>query len=279
MKTKQQEQALKLYLQKSLSKTEIAETLGVNRRTVYQWSVDGDWDTLRMSARCMPSYLAQKCYYIIGHFTDHLLQRDSAYRTVSKEDVYILSKLVTTVNKLKTGATPSESMENFTLFLEGVKHQDPDLADRVQPYVGQYIHAGVSMQQNTMLLHGMDEDGGMPFPEKEIMERWQDEKDRVAIIAEMNGQAPPPPDAPLPPSPDPTDNKPRPSGAPRHSFNAQAAAAARETNARPLYPVPAATAATTAKTTGSPAKARNTQPETLSPDGRFSGDLVAAAMV
>ena len=56
MKQEQQQQARKLYFQTNLNKTEIAEQLNVSRRTVYNWSVEGDWDKLRpRHATCPPS--------------------------------------------------------------------------------------------------------------------------------------------------------------------------------------------------------------------------------
>jgi len=139
MKNEQKEQARDLYIQTNLSKTEIADKIGVNRRTVYQWSVDGDWDVLRQSARCMPSILAQKVYHLIGHFTDHLLQRDSAYQSVNKDDVYVLGRLVNAVTKLKSGSTASENMETFTLFMEGLKQKDGFLFEELGPHVNDFI--------------------------------------------------------------------------------------------------------------------------------------------
>lgn len=228
MKTKAQEQAYKLYFQQGLTKTAIAEKLGISRRTVYQWSVDGDWDTIKQSARCMPSILAHKCYLLIGHFTDHLLQRDSAYRSVTKDDVNILTKLVNNVSKLKVGSTSNENMETFTMFLEGMKYKDPDLADKVQPHVGEFIASGATMSQNSMVLHGFDPDGSMPFPDEAIRERWLDEEDLKAIYEEKQRAAAGKEETV--PAADVTRAE------PRKSFYTQTANEKKDTTTRPLYP-------------------------------------------
>ena len=133
MKNEQQDEARRLYIQSNQSKTKIAEQLGVSRRTVYQWSVDGDWETLRASARCMPAILAQKVSHVIGHFTDHLLRRDPAYQSVNKDDVYVLNRLVHAVTKLKSGSTAAENMETFTLFMEQLAQKDASLAEEWRP--------------------------------------------------------------------------------------------------------------------------------------------------
>ncbi len=184
MKNQEQEQARQLYMQTNMSKTEIAETLGVNRKTIYQWSVDSDWEVLRTSARCMPSILAQKVYHLIGHFTDHILQRDVAYQTITKDEVSILSRLVNMVTKLKAGSTASENMETFTLLLEGLKVKDPFLAEEMQPHFDSFVTSKAAMAHNSFLLNGFNADGGKPFHEKELTEKWQDEKDYDAIVAE-----------------------------------------------------------------------------------------------
>jgi len=189
MKNQQQEQARDLYIQTNLSKTEIADKIGVNRRTVYQWSVDGDWDVLRQSARCMPSILAQKVYHLIGHFTDHLLQRDSAYQSVNKDDVYVLTKLVTAVTKLKAGSTASENMETFTLFMEGLKQKDGFLFEELGPHVNEFITSKATLAHNSFLMNGFEKNGTKPFPEKELQEKWQDEKDFEAILTEQKQAA------------------------------------------------------------------------------------------
>ncbi len=171
-------------MQTNLSKTEIAEKLGVNRKTIYQWSVDGDWEVLRTSARCMPSILAQKVYHLIGHFTDHILQRDVAYQTITKDEVNMLGKLVNMVTKLKAGSTASENMETFTLLLEGLKVKDPFLAEEMQPHFESFVTSKATMAHNSYLLDGYQQDAGKPFPEKDLLEKWQDEKDYDAIVAE-----------------------------------------------------------------------------------------------
>jgi DNA-binding XRE family transcriptional regulator len=188
MKTNEQEQARQLYIQTNLSKTEIGEKLGVNRKTIYQWSVEGDWEVLRASARCMPSILAQKVYHLIGHFTDHLLQRDVAYQSITKDEVNTLNKLVNMVSKLKAGSTASENMETFTLLLEGLKVKDPFLAEEMAPHFNDFVTSKATMAHNTFLMAGFEKNATKPFPEKDITEKWQDEKDYDAIVEE-NKQA------------------------------------------------------------------------------------------
>jgi hypothetical protein len=207
MKDEQREQARNLYFQGGLSKTDIGKLLNVSRRTIYQWSVEGNWDNLKKSAQHMPVILAEKCYYLIGHLTDHILRRD--YDTVTKPEVDMLHKLALTIGKLKHGSTVSESMQSFTFFLERVQSKDPALAKQMLPHVEEYISARRDVSETSFLLQGFDKNGYLPFPEEEMIEKWQDEKDDAALVAEFQANNPPPPaepsteesDTPIPPTP------------------------------------------------------------------------------
>jgi DNA segregation ATPase FtsK/SpoIIIE-like protein len=185
MKNEQHQTARELYFNTNLSKTEIAERLNITRRTVYQWSVDGNWDKLRESARHMPAILAEKCYYLIGHFTDHLLSAESRDMAITKQEVDMLHKLTMTANKLKKGSTVADNMETFTYFLERIQRTDPELAEQVAPHVTGYITARRGKDECSFLLDGFDETGHLPYPEKENEEKLLDESEATAILAEQ----------------------------------------------------------------------------------------------
>lgn len=188
MKTQEQQRAYNLFMQTNLTKTEIADQLGVNRRTIYQWSVQGDWDVLRKSARTMPSIIGQKLYHIFGHFTDHILIRQAAYQTVTKDEAYTLHKLVSALGMIRSRNILSETMESFTGLLEQVKEKDEDLAQQILPHVEDYIAAGAAPRHYSMVLEGYNPDGTLPFPQKELMDRDDDYREWSAIREEQEDE-------------------------------------------------------------------------------------------
>jgi hypothetical protein len=210
MKQAQQQQARNLFIQSDLSKTKIAENLNVDRRTIYQWSIDGDWEKLKNSAKCMPSLLAEKCYYLISHLTDHLLHADVAYQTVTKSDVDMIYKLTKTVTMLKKGSTVNENMETFTWFLEGLHKRDANLAEALIPYADAFISSRTGTDPSEFTLAGHDARGFKPFPEQAITEKWRDEQDAAAIIKEMEQAAATPPVTEQTIDPATTDTNPTP---------------------------------------------------------------------
>jgi predicted transcriptional regulator len=187
------QQAKEMYFQSGLTKTEIAEKLGVSRRTVYQWSADGNWDKLRQSARNMPVVLAEKVYYLIGHLTDQMLQREPLDPIVTEREVNMLARLTNIVGKLRKGCTVSENMETFTYFLERMMSKDPGLAERVQPYVEEYIEARRGKSERDFLLAGFNENGTLPIAEKELFDKWDDEKEEEDIRKEKESKVTPTP--------------------------------------------------------------------------------------
>ena len=188
MKTQEQQRAYNLFMQTNLTKTEIADQLGVNRRTIYQWSVQGDWDVLRRSARTMPSIIGQKLYHIFGHFTDHILIRQAAYQTVTKDEAYTLHKLVSALGMIRSRNILSETMESFTGLLEQVKEKDEDLAQKLLPHVEDYIEAGAEPRHYSMVLEGYNPDGTLPFPQKEMLDREADFREWTTIREEQEDE-------------------------------------------------------------------------------------------
>jgi DNA-binding XRE family transcriptional regulator len=185
MKSEQHQQAKDLYFQTNLSKTEIANRIGVNRRTIMLWSHQGNWDRLKKSAQHLPSLVAEKCYYLIDHFTSHLLSTHGSMSSLTNKDAETIYRLASSIKKLKNRSTTNESMEMFNFFLEGLKKKKPEMAEELMPLVEEYMESRKDINMPDFLLDGFNSEGLIPYPEKEIMEKWQDEKDAAAINDEF----------------------------------------------------------------------------------------------
>jgi len=268
MKQEQQTQARRLYFQTNLSKTEIAETLSVDRRTIYQWSVDGDWEKLRTSARTMPSILAEKCYYLIGHFTDHLLSKESCHQSVTKADADILYKPTKTINLLKKGSTINENMETFTWFLEGLHKRDARLAEAVAPYADTFISSRAAITPSDFVMNGYTPQGFKPLSEKDIQEKWRDEQDAEAILDEIRRSAAGAENLqPLPTQPEPTQPQ---------STQPQPTTTANNVGVENLQPQTTQFTQPESTTAANNAGAENLQPQTQQPTPQTKADKIKA---
>lgn len=145
MKTEQQKQAETLYFQTSLSKTEIAEAVGVSRRTLHYWVQQNNWDAIRQASCAMPSFLAGNCYLILAQLQNSILSRTDA--PVTMPEVNAIYKLATTISKLNAKGALSEQLEALTHFMEFTERFDPALAGALQPVLSAYAGHSAAPQQ------------------------------------------------------------------------------------------------------------------------------------
>jgi hypothetical protein len=186
MKNTERAEAQELYFQSNMSKTDISNRLNVSRRTVTLWAHQGNWDTLRRSARIMPALVAEKCYHLIDQYTSALLTDQVTSGAINIKHAQTIHLLASSIKKLKNRSTVNESMEMFNFFLEGLSRRDPELAAQVLPQVEEFISCRSSATTNCHLTDDFNADGNIPFPEKEITEQYADEKDAADLNEEFD---------------------------------------------------------------------------------------------
>jgi hypothetical protein len=184
MKNELRAEAQELFFQSNLTKTEIANKLQVSRRTVTLWSHQGNWDSLRRSARTMPAIVAEKCYHLIDHYISGILGDNYTAASINITHAQTINLLAGSIKKLRNRSTVNESMEMFNFFLDGLSRRNPELAAQVAPEVNEFISCRSTATVNGNLISDFTKDATIPFPEKEILEQYQDEKD----INELNSE-------------------------------------------------------------------------------------------
>ena len=96
----------------------------------------------------IPSFIAENCYMVLGNLTGQLLSADRLGQPATIQEVNAIYKLTLTINKLKAKATLNESMETLAWFTESVQSKDPELAQKLQPHLEEYIAARASKGTN-----------------------------------------------------------------------------------------------------------------------------------
>jgi DNA-binding XRE family transcriptional regulator len=210
-KEEQHEQAKELYFQTNLSKAAIADKVGVTRKTVLFWSQQGNWERIRLSARNMPSLVAEKCYYLIDHYVNSLLTDGNAtgMSTLQLRHAQTVHLFATSIKKLKNRSTTNESMEMFNFFMDGLNRRDPVLAEQVKPEIEKYITIRENCDTRDYLMEEFLHDGTLPWSDLELQEKWADEKDNAELKKDFetflsnrpgNDPSSPNPVTPVPPS-------------------------------------------------------------------------------
>ncbi len=180
MKLEQQQQAQHLYFQTDLSKTQIAEAVGVTRRSLHNWIREHNWEYLKRSGAAMPSLIVANCYQAMAQLSESILSR--SVEPITRTEVEAMYKLALIVNKLKVRTAFNERMETFTGFMDGLQEVNPELARTIAPYVSQYFAACANV--NTPAAVNARVARPAPPPASDPSEAQMDKEDIEAWAAE-----------------------------------------------------------------------------------------------
>ena len=64
-----------LFIKTNLTKTEIAQMLGISRRTVHYWAADNAWDRLKSCTDNMPSIGTENAWLLLTRYQEKLLHK------------------------------------------------------------------------------------------------------------------------------------------------------------------------------------------------------------
>ncbi len=184
MKDQQFEEAKNLYYQTEMTKAEIAQNVGVSRRTILRWCKEDDWERLRQSYRVMPALVVEKCYFILNNMLTRMAEE--SYLIPTFKETQSIHLIASTIKKLKNRCTINESMEMFNFFLEGLKKKDPKLAADILPKMEEYISERSKKEVTDFLPEELIKD---PHPDpnhidKDEAEQIADEKDLRSLEKE-----------------------------------------------------------------------------------------------
>jgi predicted DNA-binding protein YlxM (UPF0122 family) len=182
MKNEQQQQAQRLYFQTDLSKTQIAESIGVSRRAIHYWIRENEWERLKQSTALMPAIITENCYHLMSEFTEHLLSPERAM-SVTAQEINSLYKLSQIIGKLKSRSSVNESIETLTNFMEVVSKKSPELVDELQPCVSEYLTSRARVRAHDLMADKFREPGRETItttPEQDAREAQLDLEDILA---------------------------------------------------------------------------------------------------
>ncbi len=144
-------QAERLFFQTNLSKSEIAEFLGVTRRTVHNWANDNDWDRLKKSAEHMPAFLAENCYFVMAKLQYQILSETSAEKPINISQVNMLSKMASTIKRLNDSNSLNETIQMCAHLLDHIQEENPVIAKVLQPHIDSYIKTKVKTTSGELI--------------------------------------------------------------------------------------------------------------------------------
>ena len=137
METQDKQQLAKdLYFQAGKTRTEIAEILDVNRKTIYLWCKKGKWDEIKTAIRQAPSALLQTFYNHMTEVNRKIEERDDRCPTMEEIDkLGKLSRMIKGMAKKNTGFY-IEAFQELSFF---IGNSDRPFAQKFNDQVSEFI--------------------------------------------------------------------------------------------------------------------------------------------
>ena len=111
-----------LYFQTQLSQQEIADRVGVNRKTLYLWINEEKWQEARLAAAQSPTILLHQYYQQLININEFIAARtDSPFPTPKEADV--IRKISSVIKQLSTKVNLGTMVEVFNLFTDDFLRQ------------------------------------------------------------------------------------------------------------------------------------------------------------
>ncbi|MBS1587689.1 MAG: hypothetical protein JSS82_19305 [Bacteroidetes bacterium] len=138
-KEQQQEQARELFFQSDLTRSQIAEQVGVSEKTIYLWTKEGDWRKLKSASRLMPSMIVEHFYSQIQELNDNIRSREPGHRFPTVQEAEVFRKLVLTAERLKKKQTRGEYSEMFQKFMQWLLPQNEEHLKLFTNYANSFL--------------------------------------------------------------------------------------------------------------------------------------------
>ncbi len=179
MKQQEKLMAEQLFYQTDLTKSQIADCIGINRRTLTTWISDNQWDRTRTSAQHMPCLIVENLYIAMAQLTNSILSEDRINKPITDTESKILHRLILDVNKLKNRATLNENLEMMRYFMEFVQSIDANAVYTIQPFVNEYIKSRARVQPGQFMPPGFNDNGLKTKKEENFEEFHKDIHERL----------------------------------------------------------------------------------------------------
>ena len=133
-----QQLAEKLYCTSKLSQDEISTLVGINRKTLYNWAKEKNWQRQPQAEEAVPLKLLSKCYNQIDYLLSESEYVDPEY---CQHHFKGISVMIRAVNSLKPKLKESTAATVMSDFMKMVNEGAPGLAMTLLPVVQQFIES------------------------------------------------------------------------------------------------------------------------------------------
>ncbi|MES2702481.1 MAG: hypothetical protein V4649_07575 [Bacteroidota bacterium] len=140
MKNEKQHKARDLYIHSALNQVEIAKLLEIDRKTLYLWIRNNQWEKMKIAARQAPSVIKQDIFNHIDAINAKIYSREDCYPTM--QEVEMMRKLIVmsgNIDRQHTGAY----LDAFQDLVAFIHKRDEKLAIEVVGHADDFVKANL----------------------------------------------------------------------------------------------------------------------------------------
>ena len=133
-----QKEAKDLFLHTALPRTRIADQLGIDRKTLYNWIKDGNWIGLKYANAFAQAPLVKQ-YYEQLHAINKVIAGRAERPYPTKEESTIIKGIIACIKTMGNTRPVSEAIKHFTVVTDDLFWKNQKLAKDVMPHMDQYV--------------------------------------------------------------------------------------------------------------------------------------------
>ncbi len=131
-------EAQQLYMQGATQK-EIAASVGVTERTIWNWVHQHAWDKLRLASYQAPVIIADNLCSQIVELQNTIAARPQGNRYATMQEAGIMQKLINMLEKMKKTPSLSQSMQMLETFRNYVRPIDQEFSKQLAGYAETFL--------------------------------------------------------------------------------------------------------------------------------------------
>jgi len=148
MKDAQQQQARNLFITTTQTQQQIADTVGIDKKTLYRWIKQECWDQLKQATLALPSLIVHNLFSQVAELQQHIASREEGKRFPSMHEAEVIRKLINTAQKLGMGNSLSTNIDVMMSFSDYTLKQDLNFTKQLVKYADQYFSDYIKKPKN-----------------------------------------------------------------------------------------------------------------------------------
>jgi predicted DNA-binding protein YlxM (UPF0122 family) len=171
-------QARDLYLQSDLTRAQIADILSIDRKTLYLWIRNNQWDKMKATASQAPDIIKQDVYNHISAINQNIYDREDCLPTM--QEVEMLRELMVMTKAIDSVHIGGyiQSFQDLALF---IIRSDREFGLKVKAYADKFLQSTLfnkGKHINMKQLHELEEKDFTSETFREVMDVIEQENDQ-----------------------------------------------------------------------------------------------------